>query len=88
MAAAIVMSTVYGYDVAPTNDPFVFISEAAMGKLGAIFPGAAVVNALPFLRHVPSWMPGCAFKRFAEGLSYSSLLFCNCSIDYRMQTSD
>jgi len=67
LAAAIVMSTIYGYDVAPANDRFVFISETAVGKLGeSIFPGAFAVNALPFLQYLPSWMPGCGFKRFAQ----------------------
>lgn len=69
MAAAIVMSTVYGYNVGPVNDRFVLISEAAVRKLGeSVFPGAAIVNAFPLLRYLPSWMPGCGFKRFAEGL--------------------
>ena len=28
-------------------------------------PGRYAVEALPFLRHVPSWVPGIGFKRFA-----------------------
>lgn len=33
-----------------------------MEKLGlAVFPGAAVVNAIPILQ----WLPGCGFKSFA-----------------------
>jgi len=67
MAAAVIMSTVYGYDIAPANDRFVFIAEAAIAQLGAaIFPGAVAVNAFPLLRYLPRWMPGCGFKRFAE----------------------
>ncbi|KAF7364916.1 O-methylsterigmatocystin oxidoreductase [Mycena venus] len=50
LAAAIIMSTVYG----------------AVMKLGqSVFPGAAVVNAFPILKHLPSWMPGAGFQRFA-----------------------
>jgi len=66
LAAAIIMSTVYGYEVKPSNDHFVALSENANKKLGeSIFPGAAAVNAFPILKHLPSWMPGAGFQRFA-----------------------
>ncbi|KAJ6605697.1 cytochrome P450 [Mycena sp. CBHHK59/15] len=66
VAAAIIMSTVYGYDVEPMNDHFVTLSERAVKKLGeSVFPGAAAVNAFPILRHLPGWLPGCGFQRFA-----------------------
>lgn len=60
------MSSVYGHDISPTNDYFVSLSERAVLKLSeGVFPGAAAVNALPFLRHIPSWFPGAGFQRFA-----------------------
>ncbi|KAF7364910.1 O-methylsterigmatocystin oxidoreductase [Mycena venus] len=66
LAAAIIMSTVYGYEVKPANDRFVDLAESAIIKLGqSVFPGAAVVNAFPILKHLPSWMPGAGFQRFA-----------------------
>ncbi|KAJ7259558.1 cytochrome P450 [Mycena haematopus] len=66
LAAAIVMATVYGYDVQPTNDHFVALSETAVKKLSdSFFPGAMAVNTFPILRYLPSWMPGAGFKRFA-----------------------
>lgn len=61
------MATVYGHDIAPVHDRFVDIAEQATTKLlHSVFPGAVMVNAMPFLRHVPSWFPGAGFKKYAE----------------------
>ncbi|KAF7357560.1 O-methylsterigmatocystin oxidoreductase [Mycena sanguinolenta] len=66
LASAIIMATVYGYEVQPTNDHFVSLSESATKKLvGAIFPGAVAVDTFPILRYLPSWMPGAGFQRYA-----------------------
>ncbi|KAJ7212055.1 cytochrome P450 [Mycena pura] len=66
VASAIIMSTVYAYDVKPINDRFVTLAENAVDKLSeSIFPGATAVNTFPFLRHLPGWLPGCGFQRFA-----------------------
>ncbi|KAF7357541.1 O-methylsterigmatocystin oxidoreductase [Mycena sanguinolenta] len=66
LAAAIIMATLYGYQVQPTNDHFVALSESATKKLGeAIFPGAVAVDTFPALRYLPSWMPGAGFQRYA-----------------------
>ncbi|KAJ6585037.1 cytochrome P450 [Mycena capillaripes] len=66
VTAAVIMSTIYGYDVEPSNDRFVTISENAVKKLSeTLFPGAAAVNTFPILRYLPSWFPGAGFQRFA-----------------------
>ncbi|KAF7346377.1 O-methylsterigmatocystin oxidoreductase [Mycena sanguinolenta] len=66
LTAAIIMATVYGYDVQPSNDRFVALSENAVKKLSdSFFPGAVVVNTFPILRYLPSWMPGTGFQRYA-----------------------
>ncbi|KAF7365164.1 Cytochrome p450 [Mycena venus] len=65
LAAAIIMSTVYGYEVKPSNDRFVGLAESAVKKVTeSVFPGAVAVNAFPILRHLPSWIPGAGFQRF------------------------
>ncbi|KAF7346415.1 putative cytochrome P450 [Mycena sanguinolenta] len=66
MTAAIIMATVYGYEVQPTNDRFVDLADNAMKMLtNSFFPGSMAVNAFPILRYLPSWMPGAGFQRFA-----------------------
>lgn len=59
------MSAVYAHDVTPKNDFFVDLAEEAVGSLGhTVLPGAALVNALPILRFIPSWFPGAEFQHF------------------------
>ncbi|KAJ7459914.1 cytochrome P450 [Mycena latifolia] len=66
LAAAIIMDTVYGYQVEPTDDYFVTLSENALKKLThSTLPGAAAVNTIPILRYFPGWFPGCGFQRIA-----------------------
>ncbi|KAF7374566.1 CyP450 monooxygenase [Mycena sanguinolenta] len=60
------MATVYGYEVQPTNDHFVGLAENAVKRISdSLFFGAMVVNTFPILRHLPSWIPGAGFQRFA-----------------------
>ncbi|KAF7348412.1 Cytochrome P450 [Mycena sanguinolenta] len=67
LAAAIIMATTYGYDIEPRHDRFVSLAEEAGKRFGQSFlPGAFAVNTFPFLRHFPSWFPGCGFHRFAR----------------------
>ncbi|KAF8139517.1 cytochrome P450 [Mycena galopus ATCC 62051] len=66
LAAANIMSTVYGYEVKPNNDRFVALSEKAVKKITEAFlPGVAAVNTFPILRYLPSWMPGAGFQHSA-----------------------
>ncbi|KAF7374565.1 O-methylsterigmatocystin oxidoreductase [Mycena sanguinolenta] len=66
LAAAIIMATVYGYEVQPTNDHFVGLAQDAGKRFSdSFFPGAVAVNTFPILRYLPSWMPGANFQRFA-----------------------
>ncbi|KAF5315445.1 hypothetical protein D9619_007174 [Psilocybe cf. subviscida] len=67
MSAAIVMSTAYGYNVKPKGDHFVKIAEEAIERLSlAVVPGAALVNAMPIMKHLPSWFPGAGFQKVAS----------------------
>ncbi|KAJ7032490.1 cytochrome P450 [Mycena alexandri] len=66
VAAAIILSAVYGHEIEPANDHFVTLSERAVQKLSeGFFPGAVAVNAFPILRYLPGWLPGCGFQGFA-----------------------
>ncbi|KAH0578674.1 hypothetical protein H2248_003805 [Termitomyces sp. 'cryptogamus'] len=66
-AGAIVMATVYDKNMSESNlEKFVTFSEQAVNMLSeSIFPGAMIVNALPILRHIPTWFPGARFHNFA-----------------------
>ncbi|KAF8158874.1 cytochrome P450 [Mycena galopus ATCC 62051] len=70
LAAAIIMGTVYGYDIKPTHDRFVDLAEEGVRRsFESVLPGAYAVNTFPFLRYFPSWFPGCGFHRFARETS-------------------
>jgi hypothetical protein len=49
------------------NQPMLnlYMSQAFDNFAELTRPGRFLVEVLPFLRHIPSWMPGAEFKRFA-----------------------
>ncbi|KAF8216822.1 cytochrome P450 [Mycena galopus ATCC 62051] len=67
LTAAIIIANVNGHDIKPTDNRFVDLVEESIKKLGvSLLPSAFAVNTFPFLRHLPSWFPGCGFHRFAR----------------------
>ncbi|KJA19119.1 hypothetical protein HYPSUDRAFT_44581 [Hypholoma sublateritium FD-334 SS-4] len=67
-AAAIILSVIYGYNVALNGDPFVKLVESTLEAFVSAGSPQWSVNSLPFLRYIPSWMPGAGFKRYAESM--------------------
>jgi hypothetical protein len=53
--------------VAQEGDPYVALADAAIQSLSqaGVF-GAYLIDYIPLLRYVPSWMPGASFKRKAR----------------------
>ncbi|KIJ26837.1 hypothetical protein M422DRAFT_785117 [Sphaerobolus stellatus SS14] len=65
--AEIIMEVVYGYKVAPMDDPYIKITECAVtALLQATKPGKFLDDTFPFLQYIPSWVPGAGFKKLAE----------------------
>ncbi|KII84590.1 hypothetical protein PLICRDRAFT_179402 [Plicaturopsis crispa FD-325 SS-3] len=63
----IIMDLTYGIKVEPQGDPRIRTAKLAAEALAeAASPGAFYVEPLPFLRHVPEWMPGASFKTKAR----------------------
>ncbi|KAG6873811.1 hypothetical protein C0992_008410, partial [Termitomyces sp. T32_za158] len=61
------MNVTYGIQIAPKNDRYIEIAEKALaGMAEAANPGAFFVEFLPFLKHVPEWVPGAGFQRKAR----------------------
>ncbi|KAJ5900079.1 hypothetical protein N7495_004823 [Penicillium taxi] len=67
-AGAIILKIAYGYTIEPhKDDPLVDMAELALGHFSrAGTPGAWLVDIIPALKHVPSWLPGAGFKRLAQ----------------------
>ncbi|KAF7378396.1 Cytochrome p450 [Mycena sanguinolenta] len=67
MAGMVILSTSYGIDIKPENDPHIEISEKALEAMArAALRGNFMVDALPILRYVPEWFPGAGFKKLAR----------------------
>ncbi|KAH8105240.1 cytochrome P450 [Cristinia sonorae] len=62
-----IMRIVYGARSASEMREYVNLAESAMvAARQLLIPGAFLAELFPFLRHIPSWMPGGATRRFAE----------------------
>lgn len=67
MVGATILDVAYGIEVQPLNDPYIRTAEAAFASVSqATLPGAFLVDMLPILKYMPSWMPGAGFKRKAK----------------------
>ncbi|OJJ46795.1 hypothetical protein ASPZODRAFT_97356 [Penicilliopsis zonata CBS 506.65] len=67
-AAAVVLKIGYGYTVEPHGeDPLVILANKAMTDFSsAMLPTSWPVNFLPFLKYMPTWMPGSDFIHVAR----------------------
>ncbi|KII85530.1 hypothetical protein PLICRDRAFT_178586 [Plicaturopsis crispa FD-325 SS-3] len=64
--AAMIMKISYGIDVSERNDRYITMAEeAADSVVKAGMPGTYWVDIMPFLKHVPAWVPGAGFQRKA-----------------------
>lgn len=64
--SATIMNSVYGIKIKESNDPYISTAEGCLqGLAEAGVAGAFLVDMLPSLKHIPSWMPGAGFQRKA-----------------------
>ena len=66
LAGAIILHLFYGYDVAPKNDHYVHLIESLRPAFSLGASPKWLVNDFPVLRHIPSWIPGAGFKKYAS----------------------
>ena len=68
-----ILRIVYGIEINSPSDEILVLEEQAMSAIKeAMTPGKYLVEALPFLRHLPAWFPGAGFKTKAE--AYKKLI--------------
>ena len=66
-SSAVVLYIGYGYTIEAQNDPLVALGDQAMNDFGlVIMPGKWLVDQIPALRYLPSWLPGMSFKETAK----------------------
>ncbi|KAH9976348.1 cytochrome P450 [Lactifluus volemus] len=62
----LIMSLTYGYDLKDNDDIIAAPVQAIEAVSRFALPGAAMVNHLPFLRYIPSWVPWFSYKPLAQ----------------------
>lgn len=61
------MDICYAIDVSPKEDPYVVTAQKALAGLNAAsLHGAFLVEIIPLLKYVPSWVPGAGFQKKAK----------------------
>ncbi|PFH52584.1 hypothetical protein AMATHDRAFT_74066 [Amanita thiersii Skay4041] len=69
-AGAIILRISHGYEVKENNDPFIELADRATEQFSlATAPGRFLVDFMPTLRYVPSWLPGAGFQKKAAAWS-------------------
>ncbi|CAA7263104.1 unnamed protein product [Cyclocybe aegerita] len=59
LSTAVVMDIMYGYQIDRHDDPANVAAEKMVAlAVSLMLPGGALMNILPFLRHLPAWIPG------------------------------
>ncbi|PKY03509.1 cytochrome P450 [Aspergillus campestris IBT 28561] len=66
-AGAVILKIAYGYTIEPHGrDPLVDMANDAMEEFSmAATPGVWLVDTIPWLKHLPGWLPGTGFKKTA-----------------------
>ncbi|ETS81249.1 hypothetical protein PFICI_06251 [Pestalotiopsis fici W106-1] len=67
-SGSLMLETLYGYTAtAKGRDPLVDLINKFMAAFSdAAVPGAWLVDVIPWLRHVPEWLPGAGFQKTAR----------------------
>ncbi|KAL4064159.1 cytochrome P450 [Scleroderma yunnanense] len=69
-AGAIILRVSYGYEVKDDHDPLVDLAEKALVAIAVGSSPSFLVNIIPLLKYVPSWLPGAEFKSQAREWSF------------------
>ncbi|KAF9468288.1 cytochrome P450 [Collybia nuda] len=73
-AGSVILQITYGYEIQSQKDFYVNLAaEAFDGLTKAVNAGSFLVDLVPFLKYIPTWFPGAAFKRNAEIWSKAAL---------------
>jgi hypothetical protein len=67
MTGSVAISMTYGVDIRSINDPNIQIAKLAnVAVAEALTTGSTSVDVFPFLKHLPSWIPGASFHEKAK----------------------
>ncbi|KAL1660654.1 cytochrome P450 [Schizophyllum commune] len=82
-SGGIILRVCYGYKVSPNDDPFVARAQRALNAMAQSgIHGAYLVDSLPILKVLPSWVPGAGFKKEAAEWNPDAALFHKLPVDW------
>ncbi|KAJ7628751.1 cytochrome P450 [Roridomyces roridus] len=88
-SGSVILRVTYGYQTASKNDKFLVLAERVTRAFSsAAKPGAWAVDILPWLRHLPSWLPGTGFKRVAAQWNRMHLDVVQGPYDWALENQD
>jgi hypothetical protein len=62
MVGTVILKISHGYEVREGADPLVDLIDSVTEHFSIVTsPGAFLVDTFPFLRYLPSWLPGTGF---------------------------
>ncbi|KIJ22982.1 hypothetical protein M422DRAFT_196467, partial [Sphaerobolus stellatus SS14] len=65
-AGAIIMEIAYGMDLKDKDDPYFSRAQQVVRAMDeTALPGAFLVDLIPWLKYIPSWVPGAEFQKKA-----------------------
>lgn len=71
LSISIAVLMMYGYAPESVDDYVICAADEAVKLMGSLFGvGGTLINVMPFLRHVPSWVPGASGKKQAERIRW------------------
>lgn len=65
LAGSIILDVTYGYPVQDTDDKLLPMIETTMLDSAYFVIGSNIVDVLPWVEHLPSWMPGTGYRAAA-----------------------
>ncbi|KAK7447720.1 hypothetical protein VKT23_013976 [Stygiomarasmius scandens] len=65
-AGYVILKVVYGHQMKYKNDHYVHLADLAVRGVSEAIDGGFLVDYLPILSYLPSWLPGASFKRKAK----------------------
>jgi hypothetical protein len=66
LAGSFILDTTYGLDVNNKDDKYIDQAERGMAAMAAGGTPGYLVDLIPSLKYLPSWLPGAQFKRDAK----------------------
>ncbi|KAJ3538450.1 hypothetical protein NMY22_g5158 [Coprinellus aureogranulatus] len=76
MVGSMAISLAYGLPIRRRHDDLIELVDSIVKMVAEqVAPGKAIVDVIPWLKHIPSWMPGMGFKRFAESVRWMAVKF-------------